>query len=130
MASSIKNIQEFNPEEESIGVYLERVHFFMEANGIEDNKKAAVMLSLIGSKTYGVLRNILSPAKPNQKSYKQLVEVLQSHYEPKPNIIAARFHFHRRIQTTEESLSNYIAELKKLARPCQFEGHLECDVLS
>ena len=58
MAATIGIIQEFDGEVEPVTAYLERVQLFMHANTIANEKKVAVFLSLIGSKAYGVLRNI------------------------------------------------------------------------
>ena len=41
MAYSIGNVGEFNPEQESIELFLEQVHIVMEANGIEDDRSYA-----------------------------------------------------------------------------------------
>ena len=125
MAATIGSIQEFDPDIEAITAYLERVQLFMTANAVKDDKKVAVLLSIIGSKAYGLLRNLLEPARPSEKSYDDLVAVLKEHYEPKPIVIAERFRFYRRMQAPGESFASYIAELKSLARNCAFEGHLE-----
>ena len=71
----------------------------------------AAFLSLIGSKTYSLLRNVVSPTRPQEKSYKDLVEVPKAHYEPKHIVIAERFHFYRRAQARGESISEYITWL-------------------
>ena len=76
-------IQEYSPENELFSSYTERVELFFAANDVADEKKVAVFLSLIGSKTYSLLRNLVSPTRPQEKSYKDLVEVLKAHYEPK-----------------------------------------------
>ena len=97
MAATIGTIQEFDGEVELVTAYLEQVQLFMDANTIANEKKVAVFLSLIGSKAYGVLRNILEPEKPASKSYEELRKVLKQHYEPQPVIIAERFCFYRRM---------------------------------
>ena len=51
MATVIGQLPEFNPDSESLTTYVERVKFFIEANGIEDARKVAVLLSVIGGKT-------------------------------------------------------------------------------
>ena len=90
MAATIGSIQEFDPDIEAITAYLERVQLFMTANAVKDDKKVAVLLSIIGSKAYG-LRNLLEPARPSEKSYNDLVAVLKEDYEPKPIVITERF---------------------------------------
>ena len=94
--------------------YLERAgSTFFLANGVEDDKKVPVFLSVVGSKTYSLLRNLVAPALPQDKTFEQLVAILKGHFEPKPVIIAERFHFHRCSQAMEESIGEYLAELRR-----------------
>ena len=105
--------------------FFSRVELFFAANDVADEKKVAVFLSLIGSKTYSLLRNLVSPTRPQEKLYKDLVEVLKAHYEPKHIVIAERFHFHRRAQAGGESISEYLAELRRLSTHCEFGAYLK-----
>ena len=109
MAGHIGNIAVFQPEAESMPAYLERMDLFLIANDIAADKRVPVFLSLVGGATYGLLRNLCSPANPQDKSYTELTSLLTQHYEPEPLIIAERFHFHRRDQAADESISVYIA---------------------
>ena len=77
MATTIGSIQEFDPDTEAITAYLEHVQLFMMANGVKDNKKFAVLISIIGSKAYGLLRNLLEPERPSEKTYDKLIKVLK-----------------------------------------------------
>ena len=54
-------------------------NYYIEANGVEDAKKVAVLLTVMGSKSYGLLRNLLAPGKPHEKTYDELVETLKGH---------------------------------------------------
>ena len=123
--ASFGRIQEFHPDEESVSAYVERVELFFAANGIEDNKKVPIFLTSVGSETYGTLRNLLAPANPKDKSFADIVAALKGHFEPKPLIIAERFHFHRRNQGSGESIATYVAELRRLASKCEFKAYLE-----
>ena len=122
--ATVGRIEEFNPEKERISVYLERVELFFVANDVEDGKQVATLLSMIGSKTYALLSDLLAPEKPASKSLKQLKKTLQTHFEPKPVVIAERFQFHRRNQEAGESVAEYEAELRRLAANCKFGDHL------
>ena len=62
--SSYGRIKEFRPEEESIESYLERIELFFTTNEIANEKKVVVFLSVVGSKTYTILRSLVAPAKP------------------------------------------------------------------
>ena len=107
----IGHIQEFQPENELLSSYLERVQLFFIANDVVEEKKVAVFLSVIGSKTYSLLRNLLAPNLQQNQAYAALMETLKKHFEPKPVVIAERFHFHSRNQAIGETISTYLAEL-------------------
>ena len=120
----IGQLSEFNPQTDSITTYIERVELFIQANGIEEARKVPVFLSVIGGKTFDLLRNLLLPTNPKDKSFADLVEALKGHFEPKPIIIAERFHFHKRNQAAGESVAQFIAELRRLARHCDLKTFL------
>ena len=88
-------------------------------------KKVPTFLSVVGGTTYGLLHNLLAPASPKDKSFKEIVDTLKAHFEPKPLMIAERFHFHRRNQNSGESVAMYVAELQRLATHCAYEAYLE-----
>ena len=126
MASiAIGKLDEFNPRDDSITAYVERVTLYFQANGIEENKQVAVFLSAIGAKTYSLLRNLTTPALPKDKTFVQLVEILKTHFEPRPLVIAERFNFHKRAQKMDESVRDFAAELRRLTIHCVFGEHLD-----
>jgi len=97
---------------ENFECYTERLEAYFIANNIANDKKAALLISEIGAQTYALLKSLVpSPAKPKDKSYSELVELLSAHLMPKPLIIAERFKFYRRTQLPGESVANYAAEL-------------------
>ena len=71
------NLQEFNPDNETIVMYLERMQMFSEVNNVEDAKRVPVLLTAIGAKNYLLLRDLVSPATPREKSLDELVKVLK-----------------------------------------------------
>ena len=96
------------------------------ANAVQSaEKKRAVLLSCIGAKVYGVLRNVVSPEKPSEKSFDELTEALREHYSPKPLLIAERFKFHKRDQRVGERVTDYIIALKQLSNRCEFGDFLK-----
>jgi len=52
------------------------------------------------------------PVKPRKKTFKQLSDTLRQHFDPKPLVIAERFHFHKCDQTPGETIGEYLAELR------------------
>ena len=69
-------LQEFQPANESITAYLERVEAFIAANSIEEGKQVSVLLSVLGASTYSLLRSLTAPMKPNEKTFSELKEIL------------------------------------------------------
>lgn len=58
-------------------------------------------------------------------NYETIVEVLKTHLCPKRSIIAERFHFYKIDQKVNESVSNFVMELRKLASSCNFGSFLD-----
>jgi hypothetical protein len=111
----IGKIEAFDEANEEWGTYCERVEQYFLANENEEDKQVPAILSLMGSKTYGLLRSLCSPAKPSQKTFTEIVKILQEHLSPKPLVIAEIFRFHKRSQLEGESISSFLASLKKLS---------------
>ena len=90
--------------------FSERFEQYMIANEIEDKKKVVAMfLTMIGSKTYNVLRDLLAPAELSEVKFQELVKTLKDHYEPKAIMIAKQFHFHKCKQHEGEGVAVYSA---------------------
>ena len=80
MAATYGKIEEFDSLREDWPQYVERLGFFFDANGIDDaEKRRAVLLTVVGAATYKVLRSLVSPAKPGEKSYAELIDALSAH---------------------------------------------------
>ena len=81
--------------------YIERLEFYFEANGVSDGEKQrAILLSVCGSKTYKLIRNLTTPQKPSDKTFAELVDLVQGHQHPKPSAIVQRFKFNTRFRKT------------------------------
>ena len=97
--ATIGRIEEFRDDKEDWIQYYERLDHFFAANGItEADKKRSVFLTVIGPRAYKQLRNLISPAKPGETSYKDLVEAMKKHFTPAPSEIIQRFHFNSRFR--------------------------------
>lgn len=106
--------------------YIERLEYYFEANGVESaDKQRAILLSVCGSKTYKLIRNLTTPAKPSDKTFKELVELVQIHQNPKPSVIVQRFKFNTRFRKPGESIASFVAELRNLSEHCDFQNTLE-----
>ena len=122
---AFSHIQEFDPKVDGISSYLEQVGLYFVANKIESERQVAIFLSLIGGKNYALLCDLLLLQQPKDKSLDKLMSTLRRHFEPKPVVIAEHFHFYHRSQGADESVAEYVAELRKLATHWCFGGYLE-----
>ena len=121
------NVGEFRGSVESWTQYAERLDQYFEANEIKDGKKKrAILLSVCGSKTYGLIRDLLQPKKPGEAEVKEIYEALEHHFWPKPiaSVIVERFKFHSKSRQ-EEAVAEFVAGLRRLSEQCQFGTTLE-----
>ncbi|XP_060070306.1 uncharacterized protein LOC132550276 [Ylistrum balloti] len=106
--------------------YVERVEQYFIANGVEDaDKQRSILLTVMGQKMYGLVRNLTSPAKPSAKTYDELKTLISQHLKPKPLIIAERFKFYQRNQHSNETVCQYVAGLRRLSEHCEFGAFLD-----
>uniref|UniRef100_A0AAR2J737 Retrotransposon gag domain-containing protein n=1 Tax=Pygocentrus nattereri TaxID=42514 RepID=A0AAR2J737_PYGNA len=125
MAGIYGHMDVFDESGEQWATYIERFEHYVVANDIPEAKKVSVLFSVMGPKTYGLLRSLVAPVAPGTKTYEQVVTVLRDHFTPKPLVIAERFRFHKRNQGEGETVAQYVAVLKKLSEHCEFGGYLE-----
>ena len=124
MAVKHGTIGEFDSGIEDWTSYTERLEQYFVANNVGEDKQRATLLSVCGSQTYLLLKSLLAPVKPVEKSYEEIVQILKDHYQPKPTVIVERFNFHSRYRKQEETVANFVADLRKLAGHCQFGDSL------
>ena len=121
---AVGNIGEFNDLTETWKSYTERVKQYFAANEIANEKKVPALLAMMGGKTYSLLRNLTTPDDPATKGLDDIVKLLENHLSPKPLVIAERFRFHKRDQHEGESVTVYVAELRKLSEHFDFKATL------
>ena len=97
----------------------------MDPNETVEDRQVHVFLAVVGPQAYKLLKNLCDPENPNSKSYEELKQILQAHYEPAPIVIAERHKFWTASQEENESVSDFVVLLKKLASTCSFGAFLE-----
>ncbi|KAK3756465.1 hypothetical protein RRG08_064801 [Elysia crispata] len=81
--AALGRIEEFYPAQNDLDSYLERLEQYFVANDVMEAKRTAVLLSVIGLKTYELPKSLVAPDKPSAKSYPDLKAVLLSHFKKK-----------------------------------------------
>ena len=103
--------------------YAECMGHFLAVNGVTtEERKRSIFLSVIGPKTYKLLCSLVSPNKPGDESFAELVQALKSHYNPEPSEIVERYKFHTRFRKPE--VTTFVSELWTLVQTCNFGDSL------
>ncbi|KAL1236269.1 Uncharacterized protein TPS_07687 [Trichinella pseudospiralis] len=101
--------------------YASRLTFFLVANNVTDSaKRRAVLLSSCGGAVFNLIQALISPANPNEKSFDEILFVLEEHFSRRPSEIAKRNAFYKRNQKIGESISDFVADLRRLVQGCNF----------
>ncbi|KAK9687808.1 hypothetical protein QE152_g35982 [Popillia japonica] len=69
--------------------------------------------------------DLCSPLKPEEKTYEELVEIVQEHLQPAPSVISERHKFRLRRQEKGESVTQYVVVSRNLAKSCEFKETLD-----
>ena len=102
-----------------------RLEMFLDANAVAEGQRVATLLTVIGGTAYKIVRNLVAPASPKDKTNTELMDALSAHFSPKPLVVAERYRFHKRDQRPGESIATYVAELRRFARHCNFGTNLD-----
>lgn len=110
MAALLESTAPFDSQTQTWEEYCEVLHHFFEANEITDaDRQKAILRSSVGSQTYTLMRNLVSPAEPGNKTFDELVKLLNDHFDPKPSKIVQCFKFNSRVRKPRESvMSSYV----------------------
>lgn len=121
MSTKAVKFDQFNPQTDNWDIYLDRLKFCFQANGIEsEDAKRANFFTVCGSQVYETVLSLITPKKASDVTFGDIVTVLTKHFSPKPNEISVSFKFYKRDQNREESAADYIANLRKLSSGCNF----------
>ena len=118
------HIEIFDPKTERIEDYKERFDFYCTAHGIAENKQKALFLTSIGQKMYSKLKTWVSPTPFSELSLDQLIVKLKERTREETVEIAERYRFLKRLQQPDESVIDYMSELRTLAKTCNFAEYL------
>ncbi|KAL5481508.1 hypothetical protein EMCRGX_G021682 [Ephydatia muelleri] len=119
-------VGQFNEEAEEWPAYCERLMHYFTANDVEtDEKRRAILLSVCGAHIYQLVRSLVSPEKPADKTFEEIVKLVRDHLTPPSSCIVRRFYFNSRFQKETETVGQFVAELRRLSEYCEFGGSLD-----
>ncbi|CAH2085636.1 unnamed protein product [Euphydryas editha] len=113
---------EFNPKTDIWDNYIDRLKFCFEANGILlDGARRANFFTVCGAEVFETFLALITPRKASEVTFTEIEKILTKHYSPKPNEISMSYKFYTRNQNTNETASEYIAQLRKISSSCNFK---------
>ena len=77
MAAPVGSLGEFGHSKEARAVYVERLEY-LYVNETDERKKGDLLISVMRSDTYGLLKTLMAPTKPSTKPFADLVKHLGS----------------------------------------------------
>ncbi|UYV78697.1 K02A2.6-like [Cordylochernes scorpioides] len=117
--------ERFDENLENVENYIYRLKQFMLISKTKEVFKTPFLISCIGPKYFGILRNLVFPEEVDQVPFDKLCKILLKHFNPKTNIIYERFVFQKMDQKSGEAISKYIIRLKEQAQRCNFGDFLQ-----
>lgn len=124
MAAYLPRVPEFNSNDKW-SIYLERLNQYFVAYAIEDDRKAALLLTAVTSEVYETISNACFPAKPAVKTFEQLCAIFKTQYSPLFSVHAERYKFYEAKQENGESITDWFSRVKQLALNCDFGDKLD-----
>ena len=114
---------EYNPDYDDWTQYVKQMeHSFQQMTLKKNPRRKLHYLVLVELKLILLIRSLVATSKPGTKTFKQLVDVMTAHQNPKPSVIMEWYRFNKRDSTREscESIAQYVAALRKLSEHCEY----------
>ena len=121
MATHHGHLAKFDGNAEDWEIFTEQLSHYLAANGVTDDaKKRSFLLSACGTPTYKLIRTLVAPAAVTDKSFNEIAELVQNHYQPRPSVIMRRFRFNTCVRHQGEGITAFIARFRDLASHCEY----------
>lgn len=104
---------------------MKRFEGALQIFGIGEALKRNMLLHYMGTETYNVLCDHLSPEDPEAKTYEEIVTLLGQYFDPEPLEMVELWKFRQRMQREGESVAEYITALQREAKYCGFGDYLQ-----
>lgn len=83
-----------------------------------------ILIATVGNEAYQLMENLTSPKKPAEMTFQAIINMMQEHLQLTPSVLTERYRFRQRRQNGGESISTYVAELKKNSKNFRFGSTL------
>ena len=118
MSTLLGILEPFDPATHDWTIYYERLENYLAANEIKEDREVPVFLALLGQKAYSTLVDLCLTERPSKLKIGQLKEIMDHHYGPKINVLAARTIFRSTTQQEDQSINAFLGFLRHAANQC------------
>jgi len=120
-ALPIGQLVPFDPKTGDWLRWQSRYEDYCVLNGVTEGDRQRRLLTLsLGDEVHKILTDLVSPDSIRDKSPAELLQLLSAQFQPKKLVVAESVRFWERNQREEESIAQYVAELRYMAKSCDF----------
>ena len=125
----IGSVGEYDSSKELFDNYKKRFDVWCTVNRVQDANKGQVFLALIGASAFELLTTLTIPDDVTNKTYVDMCTLLSNYHKTSKNKLTERINFRERKQKPNEGVAEYIVDLKKLTKHCNYGDQLEENLL-
>lgn len=93
---------------------------FIAYNVTSDDQKRAYFLSWVGSETFILLQKLFGLSDVGTQTYSDILDTLTNYFKSNTHVLASRYKFLKTDMKPHQSYTEWVAELRGIARDCQF----------
>ena len=102
--------------------FIEQLEFhFVDKDISVDKKKVSMLMTRVDQDTFKLIKQFTAPDKIIDKTFNDIIKIVNDHFHPKPSVVMERCRFHQAKQEEHESVADFAASLKKLSLEYNFE---------
>lgn len=128
MTTLIGHLPHFSTECDDWIVFCEQLEQYFEINNINNEKKAAVLLTSLAGNVYKILQILCHPEQPKTKTFDELIELLSKQFVVRKTLYCERVAFYSANQGKYESVKEWHTRIRRQSTNCKFEDRLD-DIL-